>query len=293
MSGAKGEDGFSADKAELFEALGHQTRMKILRLLADSPRSFSELKNALDIESSGQLQFHLGKMKGLVRTNDEGDYALTDDGKEALRITTVEPAMTEERLRRLRKRLRVFSMVVLALAVACIATHCAYIHGYSEYAAAAKSIQVSGFTITNFTIVEWNSPDGQMVFVCEVEYIVRNPSDYAFELHFHQIYQSLEIRQLGWSLCLVQPTPCAIPPNSTTVLRAVTGYYSPLSGNIYAGSNSLPHDNGLYVCSYLSNITGIYCDAHSMGQCMSGEAMLSNGIFNVKLLHNQHGWEDA
>ncbi len=70
--------------------------MRIIRLLAASPRSFSELKSALDIESSGQLQFHLGKLKGLVRTTDASDYSLTDEGREALRITTVEPARTEE-----------------------------------------------------------------------------------------------------------------------------------------------------------------------------------------------------
>jgi len=293
MSGTNGVDGFSRDRAELFEALGHPTRVRILHLLADSPRSFSELKSALGIESSGQLQFHLGKLKGLVRTTDASDYALTDEGREALRITTVEPARTEEQLKRLRKRLRLFAIIVLVLVVACTAAYYAYSHGYSEYAVAAKSLQVSGFRITNFTVADWNSTDGLIVFVCEVEYTVRNPSDYAFELQFHQIYQSFETQQLGWSLCLVQPTPYSIPPNSTTVFRAVTGDYSSFSGNIYAGPDSLPPDNGLYICSYLGNLTGIYCDPYSMGRYMRGEAMLSNGIFNVKLLHNRYGWEDA
>jgi len=215
------------------------------------------------------------------------------DGREALRITTVEPARTEEQLKRLRKRLRLFAIVMLVLVAAGASAYYAYSHAYSDYAIAAKSLQVSGFRITNFTVVDWNSPGGHTVFVCEVEYTVRNPSDYAFELQFHQISQNFETQQLGWSLSLVQPTPCAIPPNSTTIFRAVTGDYSPFSGNIYAGPDSLPSDNGLYICSYLSNLTGRYCDTHSMGRYMSGEAILSNGIFNVKLSHHRYGWEDA
>jgi len=182
MSGGNGGDGFSRDRAELFEALGHPTRMRILRLLADSPRSFSELKGALGIDSSGQLQFHVGKLNGLIKAGEQGNYALTDEGREALRITTVEPARTEERLKRLRRRLKIFAMVVLVLVVAGAAAYCAYDHAYSEYAVAAESLQVSGFRITNLTVVEWNSTDDHVVFMCEVEYTVRNPSDYAFEL---------------------------------------------------------------------------------------------------------------
>ena len=47
---------------------------------------FSELKREVGIESSGHLQFHLGKLAHLVGTNAEGSYSLTDDGKEALRM---------------------------------------------------------------------------------------------------------------------------------------------------------------------------------------------------------------
>lgn len=47
---------------------------------------FSELKRKVGIESSGHLMFHLGKLDGLVKTTLEGNYALTDDGREALRL---------------------------------------------------------------------------------------------------------------------------------------------------------------------------------------------------------------
>jgi len=75
-----------SSRTELFEALGHPARIKILQSLNDAPMGFSDLKRKVGIESSGHLQFHLGKLEGLVKNTPEGNYVLTDDGKEALRL---------------------------------------------------------------------------------------------------------------------------------------------------------------------------------------------------------------
>jgi len=80
------EDGFDTSRAELFEALGHPIRVRILHSLEAKPLGFAELKREVGIESSGHLQFHLGKLTSLVGTTPEGAYTLTDDGKEALRV---------------------------------------------------------------------------------------------------------------------------------------------------------------------------------------------------------------
>lgn len=77
---------FNSSRAELFEALGHPIRIRILESLNKTPLSFSELKKRIGVESSGHLQFHLSKLNGLVETTSEGRYRLTDDGREALRI---------------------------------------------------------------------------------------------------------------------------------------------------------------------------------------------------------------
>lgn len=93
MSGEKPQDDFNRDRAELFDALGHPTRIKILQVLSESPLGFSDLKKEAGIESNGLLSFHLGKLDGLVKTSLEGSYQLTDEGREALRIVAVkEPA---------------------------------------------------------------------------------------------------------------------------------------------------------------------------------------------------------
>ncbi len=79
-------DSFNSSRAEVFEALGHPTRMRILQALSDRALGFSELKRETGIESNGLLAFHLGKLAGLVKLNSESSYALTDEGREALRI---------------------------------------------------------------------------------------------------------------------------------------------------------------------------------------------------------------
>jgi len=47
---------------------------------------FAEIKRSVGIESSGHLQFHLRKLDGLIEDAANGAYALTADGRDALRV---------------------------------------------------------------------------------------------------------------------------------------------------------------------------------------------------------------
>lgn len=80
---------FDSSRAELFDALGHPTRIRILQVLSQRAMTFSELKKEVGIESSGHLTFHLGKLDLLLRVNPNGLYELTDDGREALHLAEV------------------------------------------------------------------------------------------------------------------------------------------------------------------------------------------------------------
>jgi DNA-binding HxlR family transcriptional regulator len=77
---------FNEARAELFEILGHQTRIKILQALSQKSMGFAELKRETQIESGGLLSFHLTKLAHLIKLTPDGDYALSDEGKEALRV---------------------------------------------------------------------------------------------------------------------------------------------------------------------------------------------------------------
>jgi DNA-binding HxlR family transcriptional regulator len=83
---AEKDNEFNRTRAELFEAIGHQTRIRILEAISQEPLTFSGLKKRVSIESSGHLSFHLEKLSNLIRSTPEGTYALTDDGREALRL---------------------------------------------------------------------------------------------------------------------------------------------------------------------------------------------------------------
>jgi len=72
------------DSAELFEAIAHPVRIKILKILEKQPASFASLKRQLGIDSSGNLDYHLKKLGELVATREDGLYGLTATGKEAL-----------------------------------------------------------------------------------------------------------------------------------------------------------------------------------------------------------------
>ncbi len=84
MEKDEGDGGFDAAKAELFEAVSHPLRIRILQALSEKPMGFAELGRAVGIDSGGHLSFHLTKLRHMVKTNSEGNYTLTGEGKEAL-----------------------------------------------------------------------------------------------------------------------------------------------------------------------------------------------------------------
>jgi DNA-binding HxlR family transcriptional regulator len=80
-------------RAEVFDALGHPTRILILKVLSEGSLGFADLKKKTAIESSGHLQHHLNKLNSLIKTDGYGKYCLTEQGKDALlTVQTVEHA---------------------------------------------------------------------------------------------------------------------------------------------------------------------------------------------------------
>ena len=86
----------------MFEAVSHPIRIDIVKILAEKPLGFADLKRELKISSSGLLDFHLKKLDELITINKEGRYSLTEKGFAAL--TTVEGAAGYYRLRSAQKR---------------------------------------------------------------------------------------------------------------------------------------------------------------------------------------------
>lgn len=69
------------DEYELFKALSHPIRAKILELICENGElSYTEILTALNIDT-GQLNFHLRNISGLYTRTEEGNYALNEAGK--------------------------------------------------------------------------------------------------------------------------------------------------------------------------------------------------------------------
>ena len=97
----------------MFEAVSHPIRIDIVKILAEKPLGFADLKRELRISSSGLLDFHLKKLDDLIVTNKEGCYSLTEKGFAAL--TTVEGAAGYYRLRSAQKRSFFLALAVIVL----------------------------------------------------------------------------------------------------------------------------------------------------------------------------------
>jgi len=67
----------------IFASLKHPARRKILRILSEKPRSFSEILEALGISSS-HLTYHLENLGELISKTDDGRYKLSTFGEAAV-----------------------------------------------------------------------------------------------------------------------------------------------------------------------------------------------------------------
>lgn len=115
-----------AERAEIFDALGHPLRIAILKSLSREACSFADLKRKMKIDSSGHLQHHLTKLDGLIKTDEHGGYCLSDSGRDALfTIQTVE-ITSKKRKRRPTfpdgKTRPLLSFLIVALTVCMLAS---------------------------------------------------------------------------------------------------------------------------------------------------------------------------
>jgi hypothetical protein len=70
----------------MFTALKHPIRRKIIRIINQSPVTYTEILNQLGIDN-GLLNYHLENMRDLIAKNEQGKYSLSEFGKAAVLLT--------------------------------------------------------------------------------------------------------------------------------------------------------------------------------------------------------------
>lgn len=73
------------DYSALYSALRHPIRRRILCMLSERPRTFTEMLNVFGVESS-HLTYHLESLRELVSKAEDGTYRLSAFGEAAISI---------------------------------------------------------------------------------------------------------------------------------------------------------------------------------------------------------------
>lgn len=150
-------------RAEVFDALGHPTRILILKVLSEGAVGFADLKKKTAIDSSGHLQHHLTKLNGLIKADEYGKYCLSDEGKDALlTVQTVENAspkkgVKEKGHRNFKVGLKPVAFLLIALLIASSAVAA---YEYSQTVNLKKN-NLSSPILTSYS----NITDGLQLFI--------------------------------------------------------------------------------------------------------------------------------
>jgi len=109
----------------IYTSLKHPVRRRILRMLAQKPLSYSEILEALTIDS-GHLSYHLESLGELISHTKDGKYTLSSFGVAALRLMNgVEelPPQTPTKKRRIAKFIPKVLSLLLAISLVVTSIH--------------------------------------------------------------------------------------------------------------------------------------------------------------------------
>jgi outer membrane protein assembly factor BamB/DNA-binding HxlR family transcriptional regulator len=146
-------------RAEVFDALGHPTRIAILKVLSEGAFGFADLKKKTGIESSGHLQHHLNKLNGLIKTDEYGKYCLSDQGKDALlTVETVENATQSpkepEKSRHTHSK-GIWKWIAILLAISLAASSAVTVFEYAQKAQLESQVSDLKEKIATATVTSW------------------------------------------------------------------------------------------------------------------------------------------
>jgi len=129
MSSSKGESNVTDDETYslIFNSLKHPIRRKILRMLRDDELTFSQILEALSLDS-GHLSYHLENLGHLITHSSDGKYKLSSFGMAAVRLMSgVEEHSTSKATRQknsVNASYTIFS-VILAIALLLVSIYSA------------------------------------------------------------------------------------------------------------------------------------------------------------------------
>ena len=157
--------------SSIFLALKHPVRRKVLRMLDESPATYTEILNGLRVET-GFLNYHLESLGALIAKNEEGEYCLSEFGEAALALTTG----VEAPIKRKSRNWRVFGFKINPVYISLVVMAVLVIsNAYFAYAYQALSqgktnalgealIQTQGFLGESIHLLNITAAEGRIEF---------------------------------------------------------------------------------------------------------------------------------
>jgi len=166
----------------MFSSLSHPARRKILRMLAEKPRNFSTILEALGISSS-HLTYHLENLGELLTKMDDGRYKLSTFGEAAVMMMrgVEEPPETQQRHLKMPLRWKAVLAVLLIGVIITSTVSCAQYMSFNQLSLDYQQMSEDYETleadyeqlaIENSRLLSWGtSPTTAVAFLRDVVYL--------------------------------------------------------------------------------------------------------------------------
>jgi DNA-binding transcriptional ArsR family regulator len=105
--------------SSMFTALKHPIRRKILRILNQTPTTYTDIQTQLGIDN-GLLNYHLDNMRDLISKGEDGEYSLSEFGRAAIRVTEKVEGPVERSHNWLSANQRIGVILILIVAIASL-----------------------------------------------------------------------------------------------------------------------------------------------------------------------------
>ena len=181
----------------------------------------------------------------------------------------------------MRSRTKFLLVLAAVIFVASLVAYAYHRYEYTRFEEAAVSTQVQALRVTNVSYASPEEPGDTAILAFQMDFKVNNPSAYLLNVNFYDLQPLFETAQLEWVMPM-EPVTFELMPNSTAIVNA-SGNYTTSQGN------------GLYIYSYLSNMTGNWIPLGAMGVTAETGAVFWNGNFlAIKILNpDSHAWQNS
>jgi len=109
----------------IFTALKHPIRRRILRILNQTPTTYTDILTQLGIDN-GLLNYHLDNMKDLITKGEGGKYSLSEFGRAAVNVTEKVEAPAKDKTNWLGVKPMIGVLLILAIAIASLSAFSIY-----------------------------------------------------------------------------------------------------------------------------------------------------------------------